>query len=337
MDARLRLALDRWGCAHPRPLSGGAGVRRYFRVEHPSLGSALVVLYPPLQAGQDEDPYFEFRALHAYLDPVMRVPTIIQAWDDHRMLLLEDLGETTLEARLVAHPEEETAWAERAGWLLGTWLGPLTLGAPPQAFFMARRLDHARLDFEWAFSRAHFFNDFLQKDPPKWLDRMMDEVHATLHPRARFLAHREFNVRNLMVQGDNLVVLNFQDAGCGPATCDLATILFDGYWDWSREAGARLLGQVRKELGWAEQDLLEELRLSALQRNFKALGAFGYQIVTRKKGHFAPAIPRTLRHIRGHFQRLHNGEGVLAAEHWLRVAEKRLWQHRGDEEAGALG
>lgn len=337
MDPRLRRTLERWDCSRPRPLGDATALRRHFRVDHPSLGSALVVLYPPLQAGQDEDPYFEFRALHAYLDPVMRVPTIIQACDEERALLVEDLGETTLEKRLMSHPEEEAQWADQAGWLLGTWLGPLTLGAPGHAFFMGRSFDLPRLEFEWAYCRAHFFEAFLQKEPPRWLDRLMEEVHASLHSRARFLVHREFHVRNLLVQQDRLVMIDFQDARCGAATYDLASILFDGYWDWSKEAGHLLVERVRRELGWSDADLWEELSLSALQRNLRAIGHFGCQLTQRRSGQVAPAIFRTLRHLRGHFQRLRHGEGVLASEHWLRLAEKRLWRHGGADEAEALG
>ena len=337
MDPRLRGALDRWGCANPRPLSGDAGARKYFRVDHPQLGSALVALYPQLESGQDADAYFEFRALHAYLDPVMRVPTIIQAWDEDRAILLEDLGETTLEKRLIAHPEEEIQWAEQAGWLLSTWLGPLTLGGPTHAFFMNRSCGLPELQMEWTSCRVHFFNEFLQKDPPRWLDRLMDDLHESLVPRARFLTHGEFHVRNLMVQGHHLVTLDFQGARCGAATYDLASILFDGYWDWSKEASQHLLARVRAEMGWSDSDLWEELSLCAMQRNLKSLGSFGHQIVHCRKSHFAPAIPRTLRHLRGHFQRLRHGEGVLATEHWLRLSEKRLWKHGGDEEAEALG
>jgi aminoglycoside/choline kinase family phosphotransferase len=156
-------------------------------------------------------------------------------------------------------------------------------------------------------------------------------------PRARCLSHRRFHVRNLMVQGEHLVTLDFQDARSAPSTYDLASLLFDPYWDWSKEAGQHLLDHVREELGWSDGDLWEELTLSALQRNLTALGTFGNQVVNSRRCHFAPAIPRTLRHLRSHFQRLRHGEGVLAAEHWLRLAEKRLWKHQGDDEAEALG
>lgn len=324
MDPRLQSALDRWELSEPRPLMGDAGSRQYFRVGHPQLGTALVVLHPLDPPEGNDDTYFEFRALQAYLDPLLRVPTILQSNDAERCLLVEDLGDTTLERRLVDHPEEEVVWAQRAGWLLSTLAGPLTLGAPGHAFFMQRSFDRTKFEFEWDYCRQNFFQDFLHKDPPRWLDRMMEEVHQSLETRARFFAHRDFHVRNLMVHGERLVVIDFQDARRGAATYDLASLLYDAYWDWSREAGRAIVAPLQEELGWNQEALMEELNLSALQRNLKALGTFGHQLVHRRKAQFASAVPRTLRHLRGHFQRMHHQDGVLAAEHLLRLAEERL-------------
>ena len=171
-------------------------------------------------------------------------------------MLVEDLGSTTLEARLIAHPEEELSWAREVGAQLAIWLGLLTEGAPPRAFFMLRRFDHAKFQFEWDFCRTNFFGDFLQKEPPLWLDRMMEDIHNGLEARTHSLAHRDFHVRNLMVHGDRLVTLDFQDARKAAATYDLASILFDGYWDWSEEARAILVRSVEEELGWSETLLL---------------------------------------------------------------------------------
>lgn len=324
MDPRLVRALERWSLADPRPLAGDAGARQYVRVAHPQLGTALVVLYPLDQPDRTDDSFYEFQALQAYLDPLLRVPMILQVHEEDRVQLVEDLGDTSLEARLVAHPEEERLWAQRVGWMLATLAGPLTLGAPGHSFFMQRAFDEPKFAFEWEYCRVNFFRDFLQKDPPRWLDRMMEEVHASLETRARFFVHRDVHVRNLMVYGDQLVAIDFQDARRGAATYDLASILYDGYWDWSPEAGKDLMGAVQKELGWSHGALVEELTLSGLQRNLKILGTYGHQIVHRKKTHFASAVPRTLRHLREHFQGLNHQDGVLAAEHLLRLVEARL-------------
>lgn len=335
MDARLSAALDRWGVSSPKLLAGDASARRYFRVRHPQLGTALVVLNPTDEPSKNDPTHFEFRALQAYLDPVIAVPTILQTDDVDRTLLLEDLGDMTLERRLMGHPEEERTWADRAGRILATLLGPCTVGSPTATFFMARSFDVPKFDFEWAYCRQNFWHDLLQKDPPRWLDRMLEDVHQSLETRARFFVHRDFHVRNLMVQGNRLVVIDFQDARRGAATYDLASILFDAYWDWSPEASAILTNHVREELGWSETDLAEELTLSGIQRNLKALGTFGYQLVQRHRTVYAPAIPRALRHLRGHFQHLRLSDGVLAMEHALRLAEEKLRKFPGEEEAGS--
>jgi len=61
----------------------------------------------------------------------------MQSDDADHCLLVEDLGDTTLERRLMEHPEEELTWAQQAGYLLSTLAGPLTLGAPGHTFFMS--------------------------------------------------------------------------------------------------------------------------------------------------------------------------------------------------------
>src|SRR5512140_3098440 len=101
MDPRLQRSLERWHLSDPRPLAGDAGARQYFRVAHPHLGTALVVLHPLDTPEKTDDSYFEFRAIQAYLDPLLRVPTIVQCDDADRCLLVEDLGDITLERRLV--------------------------------------------------------------------------------------------------------------------------------------------------------------------------------------------------------------------------------------------
>jgi hypothetical protein len=46
--------------------------------------------------------------------------------------------------------------------------------------------------------------------------------------------------------------------------------------------------------------------------------------VHRREPQAASAVPRTLRHLRGHFQRLNHQDGVLTCEHLLRLVEERF-------------
>lgn len=324
MDPRLLQALDQWHLKSPQRLGGDAGARRYFRVEHASLGTAIVVIYPLGPGGKAPHAYNDFKVLQQYLDPVVLVPTILQDDPEQGILLLEDLGDTTLEQRLMEHPEEEIKWAHQIASMNKNFLGILTEGAPEGVFFMNRSFDITKFEYEWIYCKKHFFHEFLQAEIPKWLDRILDDVHQSLSQRARFFVHRDFHVRNLMVRGDRLVCIDFQDARRGAATYDLASIVFDGYWDWSKESRRVILQKTQDELGWSQQDLWEELTLSGIQRNFKALGTFGYQFLHRKKNQFAPSILRTLTHCKYHFERLNLGEGVSLMQRLTRQSENQL-------------
>jgi aminoglycoside/choline kinase family phosphotransferase len=323
MDERLGQVAAAWGLSGPRPMPGDAGARRYFRVAVPSGGTAVLVLYPDAVPGAD-DAYCDFISLHGYVGPILRVPEIYRRDDSRRAMLLEDVGDSSLEDRMSMFPQEEARWAGEVASGLLNWAGPLTMAAPKNASFALRSFDRAKYDFEWSFCREHFFKGLLQKNPPLWLDRMMDQIHAYLAERAKHLAHRDFHVRNLMVYGGGLVTIDFQDARMGPATYDLASILYDGYWDWGADAGEAMVSSVKQELGLGDADFWGELNSTALQRNFKALGTFAFQLLRCGKARYASAVPRALRHVKGHFERLSHGEGVIQARHWLRLVEDRV-------------
>ena len=88
MEPRLQAVLERWDCRNPRPLKGDAGNRQYLRVDHPQLGTAVIVLYAAPDPSKPDDAYFDYRALQAYLDPVVRVATTIQYDDEDRAMLV---------------------------------------------------------------------------------------------------------------------------------------------------------------------------------------------------------------------------------------------------------
>jgi aminoglycoside/choline kinase family phosphotransferase len=333
MDKQLEQIVAEWGLESPEPLPGDAGARRYLRAKLPQGGgTAILALYPDAVPGTD-DPFQNFVSLHSYTNLILRVPEIYKTDEQRRAMLLEDVGDVSLEAHLARFPSEELHWAKKAAIELADWLGPLTMAAPRDSFFMLRSFDRAKYDFEWGFCKEHFFNGLLQKNPPLWLSRMMEQIHRYLAPRAKYLAHRDFHVRNLMVFGQRPVTIDFQDARLAPATYDLASILFDAYWDWGTEARHALISSVKASLNASDIDFWSELNAVAIQRNFKALGTFAFQLINRNKARYAPSVPRTLRHVLGHYERLNHGEGVIQLKHWLKLATERIKA----EWPGALG
>ena len=61
-----------------------------------------------------------------------------------------------------------------------------------------------------------------------------EKIAELLAGQPRVFVHRDYHSRNLMVDGERLGVIDFQDALLGPATYDLASLLRDAYIDSTR-------------------------------------------------------------------------------------------------------
>jgi N-acetylmuramate 1-kinase len=138
--------------------------------------------------------------------------------------------------------------------------------------------------------------------------------------------HRDYHSRNLMVDGDRLGVIDFQDALMGPATYDLASLLRDSYIaleegfidemidryidgicaGLDRDTQARMLLTDRT----AFRRLFD---LTSIQRNLKAAGRFVYIDQVKGNPKFLADIPRTLGYVRRNLEAYPELEPLRAA------------------------
>ena len=127
----------------------------------------------------------------------------------------------------------------------------------------------------------------------------------------RVFTHRDYHSRNLMIAGDRIGVLDFQDALQGPVTYDLASLLRDSYMAldeafidemidrYLTSMRAGLDPEAQERMGLTDGAAFRRLfDLTSIQRNLKAVGRFVY--LDRVKGNpgFLADIPRTLGYVR---------------------------------------
>jgi aminoglycoside/choline kinase family phosphotransferase len=123
--------------------------------------------------------------------------------------------------------------------------------------------------------------------------------------------HRDYHSRNLMVDGDRLGVIDFQDALMGPATYDLASLLRDSYLaldeSFIDEMIDRYIEGMCVALDWKTQERMlfadrtafrRLFDLTSIQRNLKAAGRFVYIDQVKGNPKFLADIPRTLGYVR---------------------------------------
>ena len=163
------------------------------------------------------------------------------------------------------------------------------------------------------FFISHFFPRFTR--PAVGRDALQLQLHRLVEavaPEGVF-AHRDFHSRNLLVLKDEIVMVDFQDSLLAPRYYDLVSLAFDSYLDLGTARGRLFPNLVAS----GDDRELRQLRLTALQRNIKALGTFAFQTFERRHPVYARYIPRTLRHIRSHLQALDDPGLALLSKYFI--------------------
>ena len=241
-----------------------------------------------------------------FADAGLPVPRVHAAFADVGCLLLEDLGDRTLEsvvgAGRKADDPESRALMESAVRLAAEIAVRGTRALQRSEAVKGPCLDSERFRFEMDFYLEHYRGSHLglkQSDTAlrQELHRLADLAADT----PGVLCHRDYHSRNLMVRRDgSLAMVDIQDARWGPEGYDLASLLYDAYVDlevgWSDE----LIEFYRSLAGTAAapEEFRKRFDRLAAQRMIKALGTFGFQAHERGNPRYLSGVPRTLDRLR---------------------------------------
>jgi aminoglycoside/choline kinase family phosphotransferase len=286
-------------------LSGDASTRRYFRLSD-SHGTSILALYPePFDA--KELSFVVVRDLFAAY--ALPVPRVLDHDGPRGILLLEDLGDLTLqEALREATPRARAAYYAEAVDQIAILQREAGRGAMTAPCF-GIAFDPAKLEWELEYFLKHFVEGHrartLEVAERAAILAEFQKLAIEIASWPRVLCHRDYHSRNLMVKDGGLFWVDFQDARMGPATYDLASLLRDAYVDLSEEFIAESAEAFRRAALPEEPREVFERRfdLMCAQRNLKALGTFGYMDVVRGNRIYVQYIPRTLVHSRRNLAR----------------------------------
>ena len=295
MPPRPELAAD-LGAAYPgarlEPLVGDASTRRFFRLRLPA-GRTWVVMDYGAPFG---DPPDDVALAGLFRGAGLPVPEVLDVRGASGCLVLEDLGDRTLESALGTADEQEKERLYAAAVDLARAIarqGTPALAASARAAGPA--LDAVRFRFEMNFFLEHFVLGLRERTPdPALRARLHELADAAAGSSARVLCHRDYHSRNLMVREDGaLAMVDFQDARWGPDTYDVASLLRDAYVEIDEGRVARMLARFG-----AGEDARARFDLVAAERMIKALGTFGYQASARGNPRYLEGVPRTLTRLR---------------------------------------
>jgi aminoglycoside/choline kinase family phosphotransferase len=233
----------------------------------------------------------------------LRVAHILGAEPDPGCLILEDLGDLTLDRAVASASPVERGLLYDAAVDLAAEIRVEGTRALRHSEHRWPALDSRRFRFEMDYFLEHYARGFAPRSfLPSRLERLLHELaDRAADTLPRVLCHRDFHSRNLMVLDDgSLAMVDIQDARWGPDTYDLASLVRDGYVDLEESEVERLLERYRRALPEAPpaEQLRSRFDVVAAQRMIKALGTFGFQVGRMGRERYRAAIPRTLERLR---------------------------------------
>lgn len=286
------------------PLAGDASTRRFYRVALPDGSTRVLMDYGAPFSGDTDD----LRLNRVFRAAEVPVATILDRSPETGCLLLEDLGDRTLEAELGRGRSGQAApgapeLLERAVRLAARIAERGTVELERSDRARGPALDAERFRFEMDYFLEHFAGGLRGRVriPP----RLGEELHALADRAARtprrVLCHRDFHSRNLLLREDGgLAVVDIQDARWGPDTYDLASLLRDAYVEIDERWIEPLIELYVSSLGSPPEPepFRRRFETVAAQRMIKALGTFGYQTAVRGSDRYLDAARRTIGRLR---------------------------------------
>ena len=311
-------------------LTGDASNRRYFRLHLKSGRSTSLIL---MQLASPESfkvseeavsgatvevaelPFLN--VLRSLAKAGISVPKLYYFDDVAGLLYLEDFGDMTLFHACQEGGEQAIRkWYPRAIDALVQIHLRLKSQASERCIAFSRSFDVSLLMWEF----EHFLEYGIgarQSGKLMCADHEKDIRHA-FSTIAQFLAsqptvftHRDYHSRNLMVDGDRLGLIDFQDALMGPTTYDLASLLRDSYISLDETFVEAMIDRYCEGMcSELDRETQERMLLTdrpafrrlfdftSIQRSLKAAGRFVYIDQVKGNPKFLAAIPRTLGYVR---------------------------------------
>ena len=268
-------------------LAGDASARRYYRVvvDHESWG---LMVWEPFK----NDGTYPFLSVRDHFEKHgVAVPKVAGLSPDEGLVLLEDLGDLTLERKFWENQSHQTAtpFYRQAIDELVKMHYPATADRNDCTAFKME-FDVEKLLWEMNYGRDHLLVNLcgakLTDLERKELATIFTKICTTLHEEPKFIAHRDYHSRNVMIKHGKCRIIDFQDARLGAVQYDLVSLLRDSYVNMDELMARELIGyyldrrrEYSKSTGGALEDpsierFMRIYEVQTVQRCFKACGSF---------------------------------------------------------------
>lgn len=287
-------------------LAGDASVRIFSRLFFED-GSTAVEMITPKTHEPDYEKYIRTQSfLNAHSVPV---PAVLETDAQSLKIILEDLGGADYYSLHPSITEKERLEYYRKFTDAAIGIASLASEFKRDYTGIKEILGFERLSWELNFFLENYLTLYPEKKPSEEDLNILKDFFINLARETTsfpaVLCHRDFHSKNIMVSGGGFKIIDFQDLRLGPYNYDLASLLWDSYVTPSDD----IIFAMEKRFFAALQKLGVELsfgefrrqnRITALQRNIKAIGTFSNQALKAKTGYIqfiTPTFEKIFEHL----------------------------------------
>lgn len=315
-------------------LAGDASSRRYYRVVK-GQPSWVLMEWEPFST-PNEYPFISIQK-HWAANKI-HVPEIIAMDNTKGLFLLEDLGDLTLERRFWEFLKQENVMPFYQVTLdILIQLHRLYLNPKNRPLCTAYKVQFDVEKFTWELNYT-FKNLFtilcphtLNESQVAGLHEEFAQLATTLAQAPQVLCHRDFHSRNIMIKGDQIYFIDFQDARLGPPQYDLVSLVHDSYVQLSDENIQKLIAYYLEyfpevlTLFKNKADFDSLFYLQMLQRCFKACGTFAAIANQRGDRRYLKYLPHTLSKVKQALAQLPQFKNMNSLVHKLQLPQVEKW------------
>ena len=286
------------------PLAGDASSRRYYRIISDQKSWVLMSweAFNPAE--------YPFLSVRNHFDLCgVRVPNVESMDEKRGLILLEDLGDLTLERKF---------W-ESQSQINSLIFYRMAIDEMIKIHFNATenktnictahkiKFDTEKFLWEMNYGKENLLLGILKhKMSDKSvleIQKIFTDICQRLDKQPKRIAHRDYHSRNLMIKLDEMSVIDFQDARLGPIQYDLVSLLKDSYVDLNQEMTEILIEdyiekmqeKTKSKISREEFNLIYELQ--SVQRCFKACGSFASFFHQREDRRYLKYLNSTLKRV----------------------------------------
>ncbi len=316
-------------------LFGQASARQYFRVHTPQINyivmkmpqgfSSLAEEITKAKTGAPQE--FPFLNIHRYLmEHGINVPAILTLNDSEGLMLLEDLGDTSLEM-LVKNKDHSyfmLYYKNVIQFLTHVQKQTQDIFEAESCLAKFRSFDVDLLTWEFLHFLEYGIEDRLKikvsSQERLKFEKASQLIANVIAEMPQGFVHRDFQSRNIMFHNFDFYLIDFQDALIGPVLYDLVALLRDSDSSFNANQIEELLKHYHDNLQsnhpyFNKLDCLKrDFHLIALQRKLKDTGRFQFIDTVKGNPNFLVHVPLSLEYVKATFDALLTQCPTLSSE-----------------------